>query len=103
MISAFYLLLWLDIFFRMLDWFSLLRCLSKINWTELFHDVAGIKIEFCMVKLAEQFSKAWTKFNRKNFDAGGLGTHLFVKVPWPGDSERTFAIIDLSCHLLLTV
>jgi len=30
----------------------------------------------------------------------GLGTHLFVKVPRPGDCEGTFTIIELSCHLL---
>jgi len=28
-------------------------------------------------------------------------THLFVKVPRPGDSETTFSIIHSSCHLLL--
>jgi len=25
--------------------------------------------------------------------------HLFVKVPWPGDSERTFLVFESSCHL----
>jgi len=29
----------------------------------------------------------------------GLGTHLFVKVPWPGDSEGTFSVFESSCHL----
>jgi len=33
----------------------------------------------------------------------GLGTHLFVKVPRPGDSEGTFAIFMSSCPLLLPV
>jgi len=33
----------------------------------------------------------------------GLGTHLFVKIPRPGDSEVTFAFIESSCHLLLPV
>jgi len=33
----------------------------------------------------------------------GLGTHLFVKVPQPGDSEVTFAVFELSCYLLLPV
>jgi len=31
----------------------------------------------------------------------GLGTHLFVKVPRPGDSERTISVFESSCHLLL--
>jgi len=30
----------------------------------------------------------------------GLGTHLFVKVPLPGDSEETFSVFEWSCHLL---
>jgi len=33
----------------------------------------------------------------------GLGTHLFVKVPRPGDSEVTFLVFESSCHLLLPV
>jgi len=33
----------------------------------------------------------------------GLGTHLFVKVPWPRDSERTFSVFESNCHLLLPV
>jgi len=33
----------------------------------------------------------------------GLGTHLFVKVPQPGDSEVTFSVFESSCHLLLPV
>jgi len=33
----------------------------------------------------------------------GLGTHLFVKVPQPGDSEVTFLVIESSCHLILPV
>jgi len=33
----------------------------------------------------------------------GLGTHLFVKVPRPGDSEVTFAVCESSCHLSLSV
>jgi len=31
----------------------------------------------------------------------GLGTHLFVQVPRPGDSEVTFSVFESSCHLLL--
>jgi len=31
----------------------------------------------------------------------GWGTHLFVKVPRPGDSGRTFLVFESSCHLLL--
>jgi len=33
----------------------------------------------------------------------GLGAHLFVEVPRPGDSEVTFLVFELSCHLLLPV
>jgi len=33
----------------------------------------------------------------------GLGPHLFVKVPRPGDSEVTFAVFESSFHLLLPV
>jgi len=29
----------------------------------------------------------------------GLGTHLFVKVPRPGDNEVTFSVFESSCHL----
>jgi len=40
----------------------------------------------------------------QKFELGlGLGTHLFVKVPRPGDSEETFSVMELSCHLLLPV
>jgi len=35
--------------------------------------------------------------------ADGLVTHLFVKVPRPGDSEETFSVFQLRCHLLLPV
>jgi len=33
----------------------------------------------------------------------GLGTHFYVKVPGPEDSEVTFLVIESSCHLLLPV
>jgi len=33
----------------------------------------------------------------------GLGTHLFVKVSRPGDSEVTFSVFESSFHLLLPV
>jgi len=33
----------------------------------------------------------------------GLGTHLFVKVPQPGDSEGPFSVFESTCHLLLPV
>jgi len=33
----------------------------------------------------------------------GLGTHLFVKVPRPGDSEGTFSVFESSCHLVLLI
>jgi len=32
-----------------------------------------------------------------------LGTHLFVKVPWPGHSEGTFSFFESNCHLFLSV
>jgi len=38
-----------------------------------------------------------------SYDLVGLGTHLFVKVPRPGDSEGTFSVFESSCHLLLPV
>jgi len=33
----------------------------------------------------------------------GLGTHLFIKVPRPGNSEGTFSVFESSGHLLLPV
>jgi len=41
-------------------------------------------------------------------DKGGegglrLGTHLFVKVPRPGNNEVTFSVFESSCNLLLPV
>jgi len=33
----------------------------------------------------------------------GLGTHLYVESPWPGDSKVTFSVFEKSCHLLLPV
>jgi len=33
----------------------------------------------------------------------GLDTHLFVKVPRPGDSKVTFSVFESSCNLLLSV
>jgi len=36
-------------------------------------------------------------------DYAGLGTHLFVKVRRPGDSEGIFSVFESSCHLLLPV
>jgi len=44
-------------------------------------------IEFCLALLQQVLS--------------GLGTHVFVKVPRPGNSEGTFSIFESSCHLLL--
>jgi len=32
-----------------------------------------------------------------------VGTHLFVKVPRPGDSVGTFSVFESNCHLLLPV
>jgi len=29
----------------------------------------------------------------------GLGAHLFVKVPRPGDSEVTFSVFESRCHV----
>jgi len=52
--------------------------------------------------------RGWTYKQLKYFsnDRGdflGLGTHLFVKVPRPGDSEVTFSVFETSCHQLLPV
>jgi len=33
----------------------------------------------------------------------GLDTHLFIKVPRPGDSEVTFSVFESVCHLSLPV
>jgi len=33
----------------------------------------------------------------------GLGIHLFIKVPRPGDSEVAFSVFESSFHLLLPV
>jgi len=30
-------------------------------------------------------------------------SHLFVKIPKPGDSDVTFLLFESSCHLLLPV
>jgi len=43
--------------------------------------------------------KALQYFNYKL----GLGTHLFIKVPRPGDSEGAFSVFESSYHLLLPV
>jgi len=32
-----------------------------------------------------------------------IGTHLFVKLPWPEDSEGTFSVFESSYYLLLPV
>jgi len=37
------------------------------------------------------------------FKTTGLGTHLFVKVPRPGDSEVIFSVLESSCHQLLPI
>jgi len=44
--------------------------------------------------------KIGLSFKAKKFT---LGTHLFVKVPRPGDREVTFTVFESSCHLLLPV
>jgi len=33
----------------------------------------------------------------------GLDTHLFVKVPRPGDRKVTFSLFESSCYLLLPI
>jgi len=33
----------------------------------------------------------------------GLGSHLFVKVPQPGDNEETFLVFKSSYHVILPV
>jgi len=44
-----------------------------------------------------------TKTNKHKGLGLGLGTHLFVKVHRPGDSEVIFSVFESSCHLLLPV
>jgi len=39
----------------------------------------------------------------KFFSPQGLTSHLFIKVPRPRDSERTYLVFESSCHLLLSV
>jgi len=36
-------------------------------------------------------------------DLGLIGTHLFVKVPRPGDSKGAFLVFESNYHLLLLV
>jgi len=40
---------------------------------------------------------------KTNMVALGLGTHLFVKLPRPGNSEVNFSVFESSCHLLTSV
>jgi len=47
--------------------------------------------------------KSIIKHSFKRYTNLGLGTHLFVKVPRPGDSEVTFEVFESRCHLLLPV
>jgi len=37
----------------------------------------------------------------RSYTVIGLGSHLFVKVPRPGDSEVTFSVFESSCHLFV--
>jgi len=43
------------------------------------------------------------EFFASGIECLGLGTHLFVKEPRPGNSEGTFSVFESSCHLLLPV
>jgi len=59
------------------------------------------KVEFGSIGSIIEVCRIWST----GIDSGGkrLGTHLFVKVSRPGDSEVTFAVFESSCHLLLPV
>jgi len=50
----------------------------------------------------KRYIVSWIK-NGTGSEGRGLGTHLFVKVPLPRDSEGTFSVFESSCHLLLPV
>jgi len=54
-----------------------------------------------MKKAAKKLKRKHTK-NYKT-SALGLGTHLFLEVPRPGDSKGSFAVFESSFHLLLAV
>jgi len=53
----------------------------------------------------QKFEDRTQKFLSKDFlfYLEGLGTHLFVKVRRPEDSEVIFSVFESSCHLLLPV
>jgi len=53
----------------------------------------------------EKFAKFYYGLRQPIFYAilyVGLGTHLFVKVPRPGDSEVTFSVFESSCRQAAT-
>jgi len=44
--------------------------------------------------------KYFNKKYNKELNALGLGTHLFVKVPWPRNSEGVFLVLVENCLIL---
>jgi len=56
------------------------------------------KLTWTWIRLYYTVVNRWTKFVI-SFAELGLGTHLFVKVPRPGDSEVTFSVFESNSTL----
>jgi len=56
-----------------------------------------LELSYCKHTSFQQQSKG--KLNNILRVSRGLGTHLFVKVPRPGDSEETLSVFESSSHL----
>jgi len=72
----------------------LFACLSS-GWTNKPCRLLGSKVGNSIKCLSQGYSDTLLHT--------GLGTHLFVKAPRPGDSEVIFSVFESSCHLLLPV
>jgi len=66
---------------------------------------ANLTKTFCASELHSRCFIQTSKVNIEDISICNLvlGTHLFVKVSRPGDSERIFSVFEWSCHLLLSV
>jgi len=69
----------------------------------LMFDTGDLKLsdlasKLCLFKLI--LSKFWRRLSSVGL---GLGTHIFVKVSRPGNSEVTFSVFESSCHILLPI
>jgi len=74
-----------------LDLLQHIQLINKVSKKVYFTILAVIFPEFGFINLSLLFM--WYLPN----------THLFVKVPLPGDNEETFSVVESSCHLLLPV